>query len=283
MSANIALLATAGLAAFGLMRGRGSRKLEGFERIGTLPRASQVHAVSRGIYSPRAEEIYTERLKTARLPLYIVLGGGITPEDEPLLQDRAKQLAAQGYTVLLLAMPIEQYLGEGTLPPGSSEADRAFARERARTLLQLPRGEFRKVSPMTPFTLLHRMGDEMRKLWWSSMLMEDVTHLYATWSNGFMSDSGLKTLADELVFGSVGVNTLAGRSGLLRIPETISDLWAKYVLTGRIEFDPEAKPKGRDWRPVEQEVRSDMHKALHRVFPQLLERARGKVIKVSSL
>jgi len=283
-----AITAVAALAALSFVRRRGSQKLEGFVRIGTLPRPSQVHPVSRGIYSPRAEDVYAERLKTARLPLYIVLGGGIDPADKLPLKNRAQHLADEGYTVLLLEMPIEKYLEEVAVVPGSSEEAQMEARKRGRAIVQSPRDRSRKISPMTPFTLLHRMGDEMRHESWSAHLMEDILHLHRNWIDGFLDDKYYQddppsTDKEKLIFGSVGVNTMAGRNGLLRIPETISDLWAKYVLTGRIDFDPEAKPEGRDWNQTEKMVRNDIYKGLHHSFPQLLDRARGKVIKVSSL
>jgi len=215
-----------------------------------------------------------------------VLGGGIDPADKLPLKNRAQHLADEGYTVLLLEMPIEKYIEEVSVVPGSSEELQMEARKRGREILQSPRDRSRKISPMTPFTLLHRMGDDMRFSSWSSRSMEDIIHLYRNWTDGLLDDYGDEpslTDKEKLIFGSTGVNTMAGRSGLLRIPETISDLWAKYVLTGRIDFDPDAKPEGRDWSQTEKMVRYDIYKGLHHHFPQLLERARGKVVKVSSL
>jgi hypothetical protein len=289
--AGLAISAAAGLAVLGFARGRGSRKLEGFERIGTLPRPSQVHPVSRGIYSPRAEEVYTERLKTARLPLYILLGGGEDPEDRDWkrrLERRAKELAEQGYTVILISMPLEKYVEKIMLSSVhhhliKNDEERAKvikqALERAQALLE-GRDPSRKISPMTPFTLLHRMGDEMHTLWWSRWLMSETLGPYRKFvetGHGFRSNQEL------LDIGSAGVNTMAGRNGLLRMPETISDLWAKYVLTGRIDFDPKAPPqtaRKRGWTIFEQRVRDETHEKICRIFPQVLELARGKVIEV---
>lgn len=292
MSASIAIAAAAGLAALGLARGRGSRKLEGFERIGLLPRPSQVHPVSRSIYSPRAEEVYAERLKTARLPLYIVLGGGQDQDPENRdwkwpLESRAKELAGQGYTVLLISMPLEKYVEGimlGSIPYSMrNEEHRAKALERAQALLK-GGDPSQKISPMTPFSLLHRMGDEMHTLGWSKWLMWDTLGPYRKFLE---TGHGLRRDEDLLDLGSAGVNTMAGRNGLLRMPEAISDLWAKYVLTGRINFDPKAPPQSATrkygWNVSEQRVRYDTFGQICLVFPQVLELARGKVITVTPL
>ena len=288
MSASIAIAAAAGLAALGLARGRGSRKLEGFERIGLLPRPSQVHPVSRSIYSPRAEEVYAERLKTARLPLYIVLGGEDPEDDHWLwnrnLERRAEEIAEQGYAVLLLTMPLEKYVESVLLRANPyrmmGEEGRVKALKRAQELLD---GEdlSRKISPMTPFSLLHRMGDEMHNnLRWSWSIKKTLEP-YAQFLHTYSGRS-----EDELLdLGSAGVNTWAGRNGLLRMPETVSDLWAKYVLTGRIDFDPKAPPRNpkryRGWLPHEQKVRDDTYEKISEIFPLILERAKGNVVKIT--
>jgi hypothetical protein len=286
VSASIAIAAAAGLAALGLARGRGSRKLEGFERIGKLPRPSQVHPVSRSIYSPRAEEVYAERLKTARLPLYIVLGGEDPEDDHWLwnLERRAEEIAKQGYAVLLLTMPLEKYVESVLLRANPyrmmGEEGRVKALQRAQELLD-GKDPARKISPMTPFSLLHRMGDEMHNnLRWSWPIKETLEP-YAR----FLYTYSRKSERELLDLGSAGVNTWAGRNGLLHMPEMVSDLWAKYVLTGRIDFDPKAPPQStkryRGWLAQEQKVRDDTYEKISEIFPLLLERAKGNVVKIT--
>lgn len=289
MSASIAITAAAGLAALGLVRGRGSRKLEGFERIGPLPRPSQVHPVSRSIYSPRADEVYAERLKTARLPLYIVLGGE-NPEDDRWLwnlERRAKEIAGQGYAVLLLTMPLEKHVEAALLRSNPyrmmGEEGRVKALKLAQELLD-GKDPSRKISPMTPFSLLHRMGDEMHRTGWS-WAIRDTLEPYTL----FLRNSYHVGEKDRLDIGSAGVNTWAGRNGLLRMPETVSDLWAKYVLTGRIDFDPKAPPRIPDyrgrlresWPHSEQKVRDDTYEKIVEIFPLLLEKAKGNVVQIT--
>lgn len=286
MSASIAIAAAASLAALGLARGRGSRKLEGFERIGPLPRPSQVHPVSRSIYSPRADEVYAERLKTARLPLYIVLGGK-DPDDDRWgwnLERRAEEIARQGYTVLLLTMPLDKYVESVLLRANPyrmmGEEGRVKALKRAQELLD-GADPARKISPMTPFSLLHRMGDEMHNNLRWSWPIKDILEPY----NLFIHTYSQRSESELLDLGSAGVNTWAGRNGLLRMQETISDLWAKYVLTGRIDFDPKAPPRNprryRGWLPHEQKVRDDTYEKIVEIFPLLLERAKGNVVRIT--
>lgn len=286
MSASIAIAAAASLAALGLARGRGSRKLEGFERIGPLPRPSQVHPVSRSIYSPRADEVYAERLKTARLPLYIVLGEKDPDDDHWLwnLERRAEEIAEQGYTVLLLTMPLDKYVESVLLRANPyrmmGEEGRVKALKRAQELLD-GADPARKISPMTPFSLLHRMGDEMHNNLRWSWPIKDILEPY----NLFIHTYSQRSERELLDLGSAGVNTWAGRNGLLRMPETISDLWAKYVLTGRIDFDPKAPPRNprryRGWLPHEQKVRDDTYEKIVEIFPLLLERAKGNVVRIT--
>ncbi len=286
MSASIAIAAAASLAALGLARGRGSRKLEGFERIGPLPRPSQVHPVSRSIYSPRADEVYAERLKTARLPLYIVLGEKDPDDDHWLwnLERRAEEIAEQGYTVLLLTMPLDKYVESVLLRANPyrmmGEEGRVKALKRAQELLD-GADPARKISPMTPFSLLHRMGDEMHNNLRWSWPIKDILEPY----NLFIHTYSQRSESELLDLGSAGVNTWAGRNGLLRMPETVSDLWAKYVLTGRIDFDPKAPPRNprryRGWLPHEQKVRDDTYEKIVEIFPLLLERAKGNVVRIT--
>lgn len=286
MSASIAIAAAASLAALGLARGRGSRKLEGFERIGPLPRPSQVHPVSRSIYSPRADEVYAERLKTARLPLYIVLGEKDPDDDHWLwnLERRAEEIAEQGYTVLLLTMPLDKYVESVLLRANPyrmmGEEGRVKALKRAQELLD-GADPARKISPMTPFSLLHRMGDEMHNNLRWSWPIKDILEPY----NLFIHTYSQRSERELLDLGSAGVNTWAGRNGLLRMPETVSDLWAKYVLTGRIDFDPKAPPRNprryRGWLPHEQKVRDDTYEKIVEIFPLLLERAKGNVVRIT--
>jgi hypothetical protein len=87
---------------------------------------------------------------------------------------------------------------------------------------------------------------------------------------------------------SSGVDTLAGRNGWFTSwQEATSDLWAKYLLTGKIAYDPEAppldgSPLGPTWEEKELWARKDYARGLHHYFPKWLEAAKGSVFVISA-
>lgn len=274
--APLAIAAVAALATTSLLVQRGSRKLEGWERIGPMPAGASLHRVSRGLYSPRAPEVYGKALASARLPIYVLLADlppdrtKIDPSSyvEPVaveLRRRADELAAQGYTVLVMDRPIEKDLGD---------------------VLQKERGDRMRVSSMTPFTILHRMFDTMKRASWSREKIGDCLWFFQNWTEGYYEENvgddfgRVRSVEQKLAMGSTGVNTWAGRHGLLVPDESISDLWAKYVITGRIDYDEHATKDGRPWSPSEQKLRASFAQCLRTLFPELLELSRGKVIKL---
>jgi hypothetical protein len=263
---------------------RGSRKLEGWEKVGPMPAGASLHRASRGLYSPRAPEVYGKALASARLPIYVLLADLPIPRRpvldphirswdygaaQPLkdeLDRRAAELAAQGYTVLVMERPIEKEL---------------------EAALQRKRGDRFRISSMTPFVILHRMFDTMKRASWSRPKIDHCLWLFSHWTDGlFENNEGddfgrVRTEEEKLEMGSTGVNTWAGRNGLLVPNEAMSDLWAKYVLTGRIEYDENATRDGLPWHQREQKLRASFAQCLRTLFPELLELARGKVISLN--
>jgi hypothetical protein len=263
---------------------RGSRKLEGWEKIGPMPSGASLHRASRGLYSPRAPEVYGKALASARLPIYVLLADLPIPRRpvldphirswdygaaQPLkdeLDRRAAELAAQGYTVLVMERPIEKEL---------------------EAALQRKRGDRFRISSMTPFVILHRMFDTMKRASWSRPKIDHCLWFFSNWTDGFFENNQgddfgrVRTEQEKLEMGSTGVNTWAGRNGLLVPNEAMSDLWAKYVLTGRIEYDENATRDGLPWHQSEQKMRASFAQCLRTLFPELLELARGKVISLN--
>lgn len=274
--APLAIAAVAALATASLLGQRGSRKLEGWERIGPMPTGASLHRASRGLYSPRAPEVYGKALASARLPIYVLLAD-LPPDRTKIdpssyvgpvaveLRRRADELAAQGYTVLVMDRPIEKDLGD---------------------VLQKERGDRMRVSSMTPFTILHRMFDTMKRASWSRQKIGDCLWFFQNWTEGYYEENvgddfgRVRSVEQKLAMGSTGVNTWAGRHSLLVPDESISDLWAKYVITGRIDYDEHATKDGRPWSPSEQKLRASFAQCLRTLFPELLELSRGKVIKL---
>lgn len=274
--APLAIAAVAALATASLLGQRGSRKLEGWERIGPMPTGASLHRASCGLYSPRAPEVYGKALASARLPIYVLLAD-LPPDRTKIdpssyvgpvaveLRRRADELAAQGYTVLVMDRPIEKDLGD---------------------VLQKERGDRMRVSSMTPFTILHRMFDTMKRASWSRQKIGDCLWFFQNWTEGYYEEKEsddfgrVRSVEQKLAMGSTGVNTWAGRHSLLVPDESISDLWAKYVITGRIDYDEHATKDGRPWSPSEQKLRASFAQCLRVLFPELLELSRGKVIKL---
>ena len=175
-------------------------------------------------------------------------------------------IVAQGYTVLVMERPIEKEL---------------------EAALQRKRGDRFRISSMTPFTILHRMFDTMKRASWSRPKIDHCLWFFNHWTDGLFEENQgddfgrVRTEQEKLEMGSTGVNTWAGRNGLLVPNEAISDLWAKYVLTGRIEYDENATRDGLPWHPSEQKMRASFAQCLRTLFPELLELARGKVISLN--
>jgi len=281
--APLAIAAVAALATASLLGQRGSRKLEGWERIGPMPTGASLHRASRGLYSPRAPEVYGKALASASLPIYVLLADLPIPQPPPFdlhirspnygaaqplkdeLDRRAAELAAQGYAVLVMERPIEKGLD---------------------SVLQRERGDRFRVSSMTPFVILHRMFDTMKRASWSRPKIDHCLWPFNNWLNGFSEDrqgddfGRDRSEQEKLEMGSTGVNTWAGRNGLLVPNESVSDLWAKYVITGRIDYDEHATRDGRPWSPHEQHVRASFAQCLRTLFPELLELSKGKIVSL---
>ena len=140
---------------------------------------------------------------------------------------------------------------------------------------------------MTPFVILHRMFDTMKRASWSRPKIDHCLWPFNHWLDGLFEnnegdDFGRdRSEKEKLEMGSTGVNTWAGRNGLLVPNESVSDLWAKYVLTGRIDYDENATRDGLAWHPSEQKLRASFAQCLRTLFPELLELAKGTVVSIN--
>jgi len=107
-------------------------------------------------------------------------------------------------------------------------------------------------TPWTPFTLLHRLGDELGNASFANKMQEasdKARDRFYKVSGGELSTPikqfrGMRVPStkswydfEELLYK--GVNTQAGRLGLLvSYDQSASDLFAKYLLTGRFDYNP---------------------------------------------
>jgi hypothetical protein len=119
------------------------------------------------------------------------------------------------------------------------------------------RGSFYRISPYTPFVLLHRFGDEVIDVFlrhreykrppveaWMKELLDSTKALRAH-SEILDAQEDIRARYVEIetglkVFGR-GVDTAAGRMGVIG-GDYLSDLFAKYLLTGKLAYDPENPP-----------------------------------------
>lgn len=232
----------------------------------SLGEITDVDRATRPLLSKNAPRVYAEQLKTVKLDIAVVLG-----QSENRRADKQKllDLALAGNTVLEVKQSTKAFL----TVIGSLRAPLAPAavRQGVEQRLAVPRGERGRITPFTPFTLLHRMGDVLQSDH-RRMVTQIDFHLWEGWTFSLMPD-----LEELRAMASVGVDTLAGRNRWFTSPqEATSDLWAKYLLTGRIAYNPEAVGT-RPWTPLELSARREIAAELHRVFPLWEAHSRGKI------
>jgi hypothetical protein len=122
------------------------------------------------------------------------------------------------------------------------------------------RGEETRLTPYTPFNLLHRLADE-RFLYYDGQTPQLKAMLRE------MSDA-----ANAWGRPVRGVNTAAGRLGVLSRGEEIPELFAKYALTGKIDFHPPPTQDGDEARYNEVLLRT-----LPFIFPGFMQFLRDEV------
>ena len=142
------------------------------------------------------------------------------------------------------------------------------------------RGSSIRITPLTPFNVLHRLGDLIIKV----LLDNDnlnrnlklIDLLYRNYGSSMSRQpalfskqhSGDGPHAISVVHNlSRGVDTAAGRLGVLNHwSQVLSDLFAKYMLTGRIAYSP---PPART--PEEHTYQESMKQLLPTVLQQMAD------------
>jgi hypothetical protein len=242
-----------------------SNPMIGWESVGIPFQPDEIDRATRPLFSPNAARVYTEKLKSVPLDLYVLVGKD-TPDGA--VRQHAEELAEAGNTVLWVDATFFDLLGSGS-----------------REVLNRPRGAYSRISPMSPFTLLHRMGDiisESRREETSSLTAPLQAIKYKHFPGLPLPPAGSKP---SVLFrhraSSPGVDTEAGRNAWIPVPtEAVSELWAKYLLTGRIAYDPNATLPGDSWTPEELEARKEFLRRLNIVFPIRLSLSRGRIFRL---
>jgi hypothetical protein len=98
------------------------------------------------------------------------------------------------------------------------------------------RGSPEREAPYTPFMLLHRLGDSLFE---SLSASENTPFLSAVGDAGYRW--AMRDRSGSYTRYSRGVDTAAGRMGVLT-EDYLSDLWAKWLLTGRVAYSATNPP-----------------------------------------
>lgn len=204
----------------------------------------------------------------------------VLPEYAPLLIPGAEAKYAQVYTkvdlpIVVALRPIRSD-GSGRKSTNETEKDEEVARRLNALVLSvaLPprerakdrlgglslglRGHYDRGTPFTAFTLLHRIGDTeglhylydaaekdakvksaMKAVDRALDKMEGASGLHLFYNRDEYERLFVEYWAE--VF-SRGVDTAAGRLGALVHEQALNDLFAKYLLTGRVAYDPVNPP-----------------------------------------
>ena len=244
--------------------------------------AGSVARPFRPLMTPRSPEFYMEKMKGVPFNLQILIGEDESYEDDEdyiSLRDRAQDLAEQtGHHVAII------------------DINAAFA-----SAGDEERGHPNRVSPYTPFTVLHRIFDSLLVGSGPSLsyvLAPDCGLVYDQFDEA-VGGVEMKTyeLTNKLVhplrlyeggsirrdvarrLTSAGVGTAAGRMHAFDDPEQVAaDLFALKALTGRWGYDPSALPdmsgmpyELKSWPPELLQSRKDLNAAARKFIYCLVE------------
>lgn len=213
------------------------------------PSAESIDSASRPMYSKNAPAVFTKYLEKVDLNIHVFVG-----KPNHIAWDHIHQCLDNNHVVLQFVEPFRVSLSRNW---GQFEN---IPRAAPLESIRLPDGTriaFPKIrlAPMTPFTLLHRFGDALQAHYYS----------FSTWNVPTFHELTDQRLS--VVINS-GVGTWAGRNNaLISFGEAASDLWAKYLLTGRIHYNPDATPL--DWHPwskKEYDAREEFAEQLRMTF-----------------
>ena len=116
------------------------------------------------------------------------------------------------------------------------------------------RGDMTRTSPYTPFVLLHRLGDALR-----NRNIPECSHLTRA------LDSAEGNYGGNM---SRGVDTAAGRMGVVH-NDYLSDLWAKWLLTGRLAYSTTNPPPDENLDEDDQEAEARFRNIVSEYAPQI--------------
>ena len=206
------------------------------------------------LVKPGARETFEHGYRNVPVPIAVALrpyawgsNGVFAGEDRARqgMAERAEDLAlANKLNSLLIVMPIDERNAAGKIYRASGK-----------------RGSVNRISPFTVFVILHRLGDKLKNQQFdriSNVLPRDpealrllmelqraendlYDSLYAFEDEELRAVTRpVEDLAETVIY-SRGVDTAAGRLGAAG-GDYMSDLFAKYLLTGKVAYDPVNPP-----------------------------------------
>lgn len=239
----------------------------------------------RPLMTPRSSEFYTEKMKGVPFNLQILIGEDYEDEDDSIsIRDRAEDLAEQtGHHVAFID------INASFASAGDEE-----------------RGHPNRVSPYTPFTVLHRMFDSILAGAGPSLSYVLAPDCGVGYDQLQVVRYRLDLEADKLVknlfrarwprdaarrLKSAGVGTAAGRLHAFDdMGQVTADLFALKALTGRWGFDPAALPdmsglpyELKSWPPEMLQTRREYNAAARAFIYCLIEGLRyspGQVFEI---
>ena len=255
------------------MAGRPQRRLRSLLRNPLLeysqmskPSIAGMAAHYRTLYRPAAEESYKEAFARVPLNIHVVFGDYEHLRSHYELRDVHRGRSA---VFLMVATDIRLRPGAQAEKPGHPD----------------------RITSFTPFTLLHRLGDHVRKGAWAETVVQrhedeyelgdtdpEYSGIQLSELSQYLDDAYLTQLmkkphlrSADMV--SAGVGTAAGRLNALDgVSEMWSDLFAKYLLTQRFDFDPEAGTFPKEIRELRREWAVIAYEHMKNVLARLQER-----------
>ena len=105
----------------------------------------------------------------------------------------------------------------------------------------LPKWDEERISPMTPFVVLHRIYDSVDPTFPEENFPDDLDEDVFYGTSRLVRDAASRTSRV-----CAGVDTAAGRhQALADDAQAMADLFAKWCITGRVAFDPRVIPEPR--------------------------------------
>ena len=189
--------------------------LVGWEDISEL-KSAQAFPPDAVLLKPGTRARYAEVYNRVGLPLAVFLA--VDPPWEGELDTRLDQLTAQADQAWAIAERLNAIvLFHWVRPKGPNEPASYYRLH--------PRGDSSRLAPFTPFVLLHKLGDYLRQEWADTNTFEKLNAL----EDDYNGDK------------SRGVDTAAGRMGVIA-NDYLSDLWAKWLLTGKVAYSATNPP-----------------------------------------